>query len=559
VITQAYRCSAACSLLGEDAELSWIFRGTRSLVYALAMIYRFESFELDTDKAELRANGAPVAIEPQVLALIALLAGNRERLVSRDEILEKIWEGRVVSDTAITSRIKSARKVLGDDGTRQRVIRTVNKLGLRFLPEVMLVHSAGTNEFVTVGARSQAAAAQPLAGSRPSIAVLPFRSLGDAAVSLTIAEALPHELIVELSRLRWLFVTARGSSFRLRGSETDMIDVGQLLGVRYCLSGTVELDAGTLGLNVQLADTRDGALVWADRFSGGTEDVHRIRADIRARVLGALEIQIPMHEAALARLRVSENLDAWSAYHLGLQHMYRFNRQDNAAASVLFKQATRLDPGFARAHAGLSFVHFQSGFLRYDNDLRGQIEATRLHASRAVELDPIDPFVNYTMGRSFWLRGELEESLGWLERATAFSPSYAQGHYAAGWAESLAGRGLQGREKVDLAMRLSPLDPLFYAMLATRALSHIAVAEYMEAVLWAERAARAPGAHVLIVMIAGAANALVGKLTAAQAWADIARGRNSNLGRADFFKSFPMKSEEMRTRVNSALELCGFT
>jgi hypothetical protein len=100
---------------------------------------------------------------------------------------------------------------------------------------------------------------------------------------------------------------------------------------------------------------------------------------------------------------------------------------------------------------------------------------------------------------------------------------------------------------------------LFYAMLATRALSHIAVAQYMEAALWAERAARAPGAHVLIVMIAGAANALVGKLTAAQAWADIARGRNSNLGRADFFRSFPMKSEEMRTRVNSALELCGFT
>ena len=161
MITQAYRCSAACSLLGEDAELSWIFRGTRSLVYALAMIYRFESFELDTDKAELRANGAPVAIEPQVLALIALLAGNRERLVSREEILEKIWEGRVVSDTAITSRIKSARKALGDDGTRQRVIRTVNKLGLRFLPEVTLVHSAGTNEVVTVGARSQAAAPQP--------------------------------------------------------------------------------------------------------------------------------------------------------------------------------------------------------------------------------------------------------------------------------------------------------------------------------------------------------------------------------------------------------------
>jgi len=131
------------------------------------------------------------------------------------------------------------------------------------------------------------------------------------------------------------------------------------------------------------------------------------------------------------------------------------------------------DPHFARAHAGLSFVHFQTAFMHHSDELAGEIALARRFALRGLELDPIDPFVNFTMGRTFWLEGDLESSLAWLERATSISPNYAQGIYARAWTESLAGRGLNGRRHVDLAMRLSPLDPLYYAMLATRAFTHI--------------------------------------------------------------------------------------
>lgn len=515
------------------------------------MLYRFGPYELDTAKVELRTGGEVRPVEPQVFGLLALLVENRERLVSKDEIIEKVWDGRIVSDAAVASRVKSARQALGDDGQAQRFIKTIHRQGFRFVAEVKASHDVQLVE--------PAALPQPAAqSSRPSIAVLPFRLVGDAGPYAAIAEALPDDLISELARLRWLFVTARGSSFRLRASDADMGEIGRLLGVRYCLSGTVEVAGANLAVTVELVDTRDGGIVWADRFAVPIDDVHEVRAEIRSRVLTALEIRIPLHEATLARLTVSENLDAWSAYHLGLQHVYRFNRKDNALAATLFGQAVARDPGFARAHAGLSFVHFQTAFLRHTEDIPGEIALARRYAERGVELDPLDPFVNFTMGRTFWLEGDLDGSLGWLERACSISPNYAQGIYARAWSESLAGRALEGREHVDLAMRLSPLDPLYYGMQGTRALSHMELREDADAAAWAERAARSPGAHVLIAMIAAVAHRLAGDEARAQSWAANVRERNPVLTRADFFRSFPMKSEATRARVSNALAHFGF-
>jgi tetratricopeptide (TPR) repeat protein len=326
-----------------------------------------------------------------------------------------------------------------------------------------------------------------------------------------------------------------------------------MLGVRYCLDGTIELSDQSLTITVELVDTLDGGIVWAERFCGRVGDIHSIREEIRSRVVTALDIRIPIHEAARARVSAPENLDAWSAYHLGLQHMYRFNRGDNATATRLFERAIALDPHFARAHAGLSFVHFQTAFMRYTNDVAAQTQQARRCAERGLELDPLDPFINFTMGRSYWLAGDLESSLGWLERATSISPNYAQGIYARAWTETLAGQALEGRQHVDLAMQLSPIDPLHYAMMGTRALGHMVLNEDAEAADWGERAARSPGAHVLIAMIATAAHALNGNRARATAWAANVRERNNSLTREDFCRAFPMKSDFMRHRVLQAL------
>jgi TolB-like protein len=373
-----------------------------------------------------------------------------------------------------------------------------------------------------------------------------------------LASAIPAELITELSRLRWLFVTARGSSFRLRQEEVGYRDIGSVLGVRYCLAGTLEVSDERLVITVELVDVQDDGIVWADRYTGRIDDVHTIREDIRTQVLMALDLQIPMHQAALARLKVPEDLDAWSAYHLGLQHMYRFNRTDNVAAGQLFGRALAIDPHFARAHAGMSFVHFQTAFMRYSEDIGSEILDARRCAERGLALDALDPFVNFTMGRSYWLEGNLGNSLSWLERATSMSPNYAHGIYARAWTEAIAGDAAQGRAHVDLAMRLSPIDPLYYAMLATRAFTHMVAEEDAEAAEWAERAARSPGAHVLIAMIAATAHSLNGDTTRAAVWATNVRERNAVLGREDFLRAFPLKSDKMRARVLGALKQLGF-
>ncbi len=528
------------------------------------MIYQFGSYELDIAKAELRAGGKVLDLEPQVFSLLALLVENRERLVSKDEIIEKVWDSRIVSDAAVASRVKSARQALGDDGKSQRFIRTVHRRGFRFVANVRasrgsaLLPSAGEAGGI-VAAEGVGTESERLEQTlRPSLAVLPFRLIGDGGRYAALAVALPAELITELSCLRWLFVTARGSSFRLRAPDTDVCDIGRLLRVRYCLSGTIELSDRRLAVAVELADTSDGGIVWADQFSGLLDDVHAIRADLRRQVLAALEIQIPIREAALARLRPIQNLDAWAAYHLALQHMYRFNRGDNEAARALFQRAVAVEPLFARAHAGLSFMHFQTAFMGYTNDIRAEASLARRFAERGVELDPLDPFVNFTMGRTYWLDGDLETSLGWLERATNISPHYSQGIYALAWTEALSARPEEGRAHVNLAMRLSPLDPLYYAMLATRAFTHMAVGENAEAAHWAERAARSPGAHVLIAMIAAAAHALNGDTARATSWATTASERNAAMNCESFCRAFPMKSDDMRRRVLLALAQLGF-
>ena len=519
------------------------------------MIYRFGNFELDMGRFELREAGTVHALEPQVFALLAFLVERRDRLVLKDEIFEKLWDGRAVTDSALTSRIKSARQALGDSGKAQRFIKTIHGKGFRFVADVGVAHSTAR---VFPGDSGEQPDISVETSPRPSIAVLPFKNLADAGPFQTLAEGLPHELITELARLRWLLVIARGSSFRFRDRDLDLREVGQLLGVRYCLTGGVEVSGHQLGVTAELVDTRTGEIFWGERYTGYVNDVHAVRAEIKSKILTSLEIQIPMHEAAGARLVSTDNLDAWSAYHLGLQHLYRYNRSDNAMATELFEHAVKQDENFARAHAGLSFVHFQTAFMRQTDDIPGEIALARSCAQRGLDIDPLDPFANFTMGRSYWLESDLDSAQSWLKRATALSPNYAQGLYALAWTNTIAGAEEDGREQLDLAMRLSPLDPLYYAMLGARGFTHIARGEYAEAVNWTDQAARSPGAHVFMALLAAAAQALAGNAAQAAAWAADVRERGPNLSSVDFFRGYPVRAEPMRSRIMDALQGLGF-
>jgi TolB-like protein len=514
------------------------------------MIYRFAAFELDTSRAELRRDGVAVPVEPQVYALLLLLLEHRDRLVSREELIEKIWEGRVISDAAVASRIKSARQAVADDGESQHVIRTLRGRGVRFVADVTVVSAIGrSNQLVdsTPGSGQQIA-------SRPSIAVLPLMIVGDRhSAQAVIAEALPHELIAGLSTLRWLFVIERGSSFRFREAEPDVRQVGEALGVRYCLSGILELAVPRVIIGMELARTSDRQVIWSERYELPIDNIHEVRTRIVNKVINALEMYIPQHEARSAQMRVTEDLDAWASYHLGLSHMFRINRSDNQIAGQLFSRAIELDGQFARAHAGLSFVHFQNVFLRYVSDLEAEIRQARADAEQALLLDNTDPFANFIYGRSYWLKGDLPSSIPWFDRAITLCPSYAQGIYSRGFAQTLAGAGELGRADVDTALTLSPLDPLAYAMLGTRALTHVVDGAYAVAAQYGERAARAPGAHVMIAIIAVICHGFAGNQSDAMRWARNIRKRRPDVTQSDFFRSLPISDETLRLQIAQLL------
>jgi TolB-like protein len=507
------------------------------------MTYRFGGFSFDPDRCELRSGGVEVPLEPQVLALLSLLVENRHRLVSKDEIVERVWNGRIITDSAIASRIKTLRQALGDDGEGQRFVRTARKLGFRFVAEVEATPPAAP------AADQPVELPQPTL-ARPSIAVLPFLGLGGGPESSRLAEAVSHDLITALSRLRWLLVIARGSSFRFRADEADLGRVRAALSVRYVLTGSVEFDADRMVVTVELSDTEDGGVLWGERFQDARDAVHEVRERIVQAITGALELQIPLHEARRARIRSTENLDAWSAYHLGLRQMYLFSRDGNAAAVPLFERAIALDPTFARAHAGLSFTYFEDVFLRFADDLARAEALARRHAEAALEQDPLDPFCNLVMGRLFWLRGQLDASLPWLGRAIDLNPNYAQAKYSRGWSATLL--GADGGADAEAALRLSPLDPLAYGMLGVKAFSHIARGQPVEAASWAERAARSPGAHALIEMIAAICHTLNGDAARASYWASSARGRAPNLDAEIFLKAFPFRDPATCTSIRAA-------
>ncbi len=516
------------------------------------IVYRFETFELDPGRFELRQGGRAIPVEPQVLSLLILLVSNAERLVSKDEVAEKVWNNPGISDATIASRLKSARRALGDDGGQQRLIRTVHGKGFRFVGSVGYGGAALASQSAPMGGRA------PAADERPSIAVLPFRVIGEAGPLDFVADALADELITDLARLRWLLVIARTSTFRFRGAGTDLGDVGAALNVRYCLTGTLQSSADRVTLSVELARTRDSAVVWAERFTAGRDELQHLQNEVLANLVAKLEIRIVQQEVELARRAPGSGLDAWSTYHLGLDHMFRFNKADNGTAASLFERALALNPHFSRALSGLSFTCFQDSFLQYSGSGDDMARRARRLAEQALECDPLDPFGHLNLGRSLWFDNAVPESLERLAQCIALSPNYAQAIYSKAWAEMTLCDVANSDAHAALALRLSPLDPLRYAMLAVRSVSALFQGDYRQAADLGEMAARSPGAHKHIAVIAAIATQADGRRETAGQWIARARQVDPEVTPASFFRSFPFVRSPGREMIEKGFRELAF-
>lgn len=519
----------------------------------LPMIIEFSPFQLDTDRAELRTGDGPIAMEPKVFALLCLLVENPDRVISKDEMIATVWGGRFISDAAVSTALKLVRKALGDDGASQMFVKTVRGRGHRFVALVRIVSAA---------AYPAAALAEVVApdqrGERPTLAVLPFGQMGLPGGFATLGDAIPAEIISSLARLRWLRVIARESTFRFRGDGVDLGAIRSVLGAGFCLSGRVELLGKRLTVSVDLVDTGTGALIWSDHMEGPLDGVHAMRADIVAAVISALDLQIPVAEAARARSKPIEALDAWGAYHLGMSHVYRFNARDNSLAAGLFRRATDLDPGFASAYAARSFASFQDVIMGYDPDRAAALAQAQAEAERSVELDPLDPYANMAMGRLGILTGRPQDGIGWIDHSLELSPSYAKGHYSRGFVQVLCGNSVETRVAIDMSMRLSPLDPMLAPMRMMRALSFALDGDYRTAADLAVQSAQISRGHYIGMMNTVALCQLSGQPEQAAYWARIGRESKPDVSIRLYSLAFPMENVRFRAIMAEALRKVGF-
>ncbi|MDB5516602.1 MAG: cya2, partial [Tardiphaga sp.] len=272
------------------------------------MRFLFESYVLDPDRRELTRGDEAIAVTPQVFDLLLHLVQNREHVVDKDGLLDAVWAGRIVSESTLTSHINAVRKAIGDSGKEQRLIRTVARKGFRFVGDVREAPSVeGFGSLTAAASPSNEIPATALAlPEKPSIAVLPFLNLSGDPGQEYFTDGVVEDIIAAMSRIRWLFVIARNSSFTYKGRAVDVKQVSRELGVRYVLEGSVRRAANRVRITGQLIDATTGAHLWAERFESTLDDIFELQDQVAASVVGAIAPQLERAEIERAQRKPTE-------------------------------------------------------------------------------------------------------------------------------------------------------------------------------------------------------------------------------------------------------------
>lgn len=374
---------------------------------------------------------------------------------------------------------------------------------------------------------------------RASICVMPFVDRSGADVQRGgPADGLTEDIITRLAKMRMLFVIARGSVYSLGERNIPPDEAARLLNVDYVASGSVRRQNNRITVSVELAEARVARIIWADEITYGLDDLQLALNEIGNKIVATIAEEIEMQERNRAILKPPTSLNAWEAYHRGLWHVYRFNDEDNTRAAHFFQMAVAQDRTFAPAHAGLSFTHFQNAFLQWRPNRDAEIDSAYATASRSLVADDRDPAAHWAMGRALWLRGSHEESLRELDLSVSLSPNFALGHYTLAFVQAQSGDPLAAIAASDYSRKLSPFDPLLFAMLASRGLAHIRLGQYAEAATWAIKGAARPNAHVHVRAIAANCLAAAGRFDEGSEFVSSIRRTVPNYQIDDFLGAF---------------------
>lgn len=444
------------------------------------MIFEFEGYCLDTGRQELTHGSERIAVEPSVFDLLEYLVTHRDRIVSRDELIETVWQGRVVSDSTLTSRTTAARHAIGDLGNEQRLIRTVSRKGLRFVGAV------------TVREDSPASHALP-AFDKPSIAVLPFVNMSGDPEQDYFSDGISEDIIMALSRLRWFLVIARNSSFAYKGQSQDVRQIGKALGVDYLLEGSVRKSGDRIRITGQLLDAARGNHIWAERYDRELTDFFSLQDEITASVVAAIEPELVAAESQRAERRPATELHAWDLVARALPHFWKFSPDASRQAIAELRLAHRSYPDYAPAMSLLSFALMFATYSGWEGGPRDEALAL---ARAALDRDAQDPWAYIATGFYALTQRDTAEALRHFNTALDLNPNFAPAVGFAGFAMALDGRSEEALDWLERAVKMNPKDPFSNMYLAPKGAAYYTARKYDDAVTWAKQAVQLRPAYL---------------------------------------------------------------
>jgi TolB-like protein len=510
------------------------------------VLFLFADHALDTVRCELRRRSELVAVEPQVLDLLIYLMENRDRVVSKDDLVASVWGGRIVSDTTLTSCVYAARKAIEDSGHDQKLIRTIARKGLRFVGIVQTQPSgdepADTDDRNDDQRESRQAMPLP---ERPAIAVLPFSNMSGDPEQEYFSDGISEDIITALSKLRWFFVIARNSSFIYKRKAVHMKQVAEELGVGYVLEGSVRKSGGRVRITAQLNNVSTGSHIWAERYDRDFADVFAVQDEITEAIVAAIEPQLYAAENIRVRRKLPNSLDAWELVMRALSHYWRLTQEDHFIAQTLLERAIAIDPNYGQALGVLGASYTFGAYMGWA-DVAATIPIAERISLAAIRADNEDPWAHFALGSSYLISKRFDDSLAEFELALRLNPNFsqAQNYYAA--ALGFCGRWEESIEAVQRALRLSPRDPFSALYYATASYAQYVGRNYDEALQLARTATRLRSDFASAHRVLTAAAGMLGKPDVAAAALQELRRAQPNVSLAWIANHVPLKLDSDR-------------
>jgi TolB-like protein len=501
----------------------------------------FADQTLDTERRELYRGSETIAVEPQVFDLLIYLMENRDRVVSKDDLIASVWGGRIVSDSTLTSRINAARKAVGDSGEDQKLIRTIARKGLRFVGEVRTQPTGDASSLPPDQVHERSRPALPLP-DRPAIAVLPFINMSGDSEQEYFSDGISEDIITALSKLRWFFVIARNSSFIYKGKAVHMKQVAEELGVGYVVEGSVRKSGDRVRITAQVNDVATGSHIWAEHYDRSLADVFAVQDEITEAIVAAIEPQLYAAENFHAKRKPPDSMDAWDLVMRALSHYWRVTRRDNVVAQALLEKAISIDPDYGQALGVLATSHTFSAHMGWE-DMETAVPIAERAALAAIRADSEDPWAHHALGCVYLFTRRFEDSLAEFELALRLNPNFslAQGFY--GLALCYCGRWEEGDAAAHRALRRSPRDPFSAVYTGIAAYAQFVGRNYDEAMRLSREGIRQRGDFVGAHRVLAASAGMAGHSEVATAALQELRRAQPNISLAWIAKEMPIERE----------------